>query len=63
MPINMEFISVKKYAEEHELSECTVRNYCKQGKFQSARLIEAGSQKSKLDIFLKPTLSGLRIKR
>lgn len=35
----MEFVSVKKYAEEHGLAERTVRNYCVQGKFPGARLV------------------------
>lgn len=35
----MAFISVKEYAQEHGLSERTVRNYCAQGKFPGAVLI------------------------
>ena len=35
----MAFISVKEYAQEHGLSERTVRNYCAQGKLPGAILI------------------------
>lgn len=37
--LDMEFVSVKIYAEEHGLSERTVRNYCVQGKIASAKQI------------------------
>lgn len=35
---DMEYISVKEYAETHGLSERTVRNYCSQGIMQGAKL-------------------------
>lgn len=35
----MEYISTKKYAEAHGLSERTVRNYCVQGKISGAQLV------------------------
>lgn len=38
MPIDMDFLSTKEFAEAHGLSERTVRNYCAQGKIQGARL-------------------------
>lgn len=39
MPIDMEFISVKDYAQIHGIAERTVRNYCTQGKIPGAQLI------------------------
>lgn len=35
----MEYISTKEYADAHGLSERTIRNYCVQGKIDSAQLI------------------------
>lgn len=35
----MDFISVKEWAESHGVSERTARNYCAQGKIESARLV------------------------
>lgn len=32
MPIDMDFVSVKEYAQTHGIAERTVRNYCVQGK-------------------------------
>ena len=37
--IIMDFISVKEYAEAHNISERTVRNYCALGKIAGAQLI------------------------
>ena len=34
---DMDYISVKEYAEIHGLSERTVRNYCSQGIMQGAK--------------------------
>lgn len=35
----MDFISVKEYAEAHNISERTVRNYCALGKIAGAQLV------------------------
>lgn len=37
--MDMDFISVKKYADDHGIAERTVRNYCVQGKIPGAQLI------------------------
>lgn len=39
MPIDMDFVSVKEFAESHGLAERTVRNYCVTGKMPGAILI------------------------
>lgn len=39
MPMDMDFVSVKEYAEGHGLAERTVRNYCVQGKIAGAKLV------------------------
>ena len=39
MPMDMDFVSVKEYAESHGLAERTVRNYCVQGKIAGAKLV------------------------
>lgn len=39
MPITMDYISTKEYAESHGLAERTIRNYCVQGKMQGAVLV------------------------
>ena len=39
MPTYMDFISVKEYAQVHDIAERTVRNYCVQGKIPGAQLV------------------------
>ena len=39
MPIDMDFVSVKEYAQTHGMAERTVRNYCVQGKIPGAQLV------------------------
>lgn len=39
MPITMNYISTKEYAESHGLAERTIRNYCVQGKMPGAVLV------------------------
>ena len=39
MPIDMDFVSVKAYAQVHGIAERTVRNYCMQGKIPGAQRI------------------------
>jgi Fic family protein len=39
MPMDIDFISAREYAESHGLAERTVRNYCTQGKIPGARLV------------------------
>ena len=39
MPISMDYISTKEYAEAHGVAERTVRNYCTQGKIAGAQLV------------------------
>lgn len=64
----MDFLSVKEWAEEHGVSERTVRNYCAQGKIAGAYLIgktwnipkSAELPKRKKTAKLSPLLSILR---
>lgn len=39
MLIDMDFVSVKEYAQTHGIAERTVRNYCVQGKISGAQLV------------------------
>lgn len=39
MPIDMDFVSVKEYAQIHGIAERTARNYCVQGKIPGAQLV------------------------
>lgn len=39
MPIDMNFVSVKEFAQAHGIAERTARNYCVQGKIPGAQLV------------------------
>lgn len=39
MPIDMDYVSTKEYAQAHGMAERTVRNYCAEGKIAGAKLV------------------------